>query len=70
MKRLSLRQAGRCESAKTPRCKCRCGGLLHGAARGGSPAFFEGLPNADPHFALPKGQRQKKPLPLFEETEV
>jgi hypothetical protein len=25
-------QAMRCETAKCKRCKCRCGGLLHGAS--------------------------------------
>lgn len=27
-------QARRCETAKHTRCKCRCGGALHGAAHG------------------------------------
>ncbi len=31
---LSNRQASACENAKHPRCKCRCGGRLHGAAHG------------------------------------
>ncbi len=31
---LSNRQASACENAKHPRCKCRCGGRLHGAGHG------------------------------------
>ncbi len=33
MKRLSARQAARCEEAKAPRCRCRCGGVFHGSMR-------------------------------------
>ena len=81
MKRLSMRAAQRCETAKTPRCKCRCGGALHGAARNmieegrqGDPKFFENLPRDDPHHA--KAKRLSKPRvlkrdrvpPLFEEV--
>ncbi len=46
MKALSLRQAGKCEHAKKPRCRCRCGGVLHGAAR---VERVEELPFGDPH---------------------
>jgi hypothetical protein len=35
MRDLSYRQAGACESAKHPKCRCRCGGRLHGAKRAG-----------------------------------
>jgi len=40
-----------------PRCRCRCGGALHGIKRGGdSPArpFYEALPDDDPHHLFPK----------------
>jgi len=33
VRQLSARQAAACENATTPRCKCRCGGAAHGAAR-------------------------------------
>ncbi len=29
-RRMTENQAGRCETAKHPRCRCRCGGRLHG----------------------------------------
>lgn len=35
-----------CEYAEGPRCRCRCGGALHGAAR----ARPYELPEDDPHF--------------------
>jgi hypothetical protein len=76
MKRLGLSAARRCETAKTAKCACRCGGLLHGKDRGNDAEFFGGLPKDDPHFALPK--REKKPRvlkrdrvpPLFEGMDV
>lgn len=49
MRRLSLRDATRCEDAKEHVCKCRCGGALHGAKRGTGEAFFDALPEDDPH---------------------
>jgi hypothetical protein len=30
MRRLSVRASESCANAKKPRCKCRCGGALHG----------------------------------------
>lgn len=30
MRKMSQNQADRCEAAKHPRCRCRCGGRLHG----------------------------------------
>jgi hypothetical protein len=76
MKRLSMRSAIRCETATTGRCRCRCGGLLHGKARGADAEFFEMLPDDDPHRA--RRRRTKKPRvlkrdkvpPLFEGMEV
>jgi hypothetical protein len=73
MKRLSMRAAMRCETAETGRCRCRCGGLLHGKARGEDQTFFQDLPLEDPHHAQPKPVHKKRvakrdrPLPLFEE---
>lgn len=40
-----MRQAQACEDAITARCRCRCGGALHGAGRG---EVVE-LPAEDPH---------------------
>jgi hypothetical protein len=45
MKPLTERQARRCETAKTPRCRCRCKGMLHGGQR----VMPELLPEGDPH---------------------
>ena len=47
MRALSLRQALNCETATTPatRCRCRCGGALHGANRQAHYMLAEG----DPH---------------------
>lgn len=53
--------AGRCENAKTPRCKCRCGGKFHGAARlrasGAPPTLFD-LPEDDPHHPKFRGEAE------------
>lgn len=63
-KQLSFRQAQRCEEAREPVCKCRCGGRLHGAKRngasGGSREFFETLPEDDPHHVDSADQRREK----------
>jgi hypothetical protein len=75
MKRLSLSAARRCETAATNRCKCRCGGLLHGKLRGDDAEFFTGLPRDDPHHAKPKRVSKPRVLkrdrvpPLFEGLE-
>lgn len=50
MKRLTVGQAAACETATHPRCRCRCGGELHGACRAGDPAL---RPAGDPHLELP-----------------
>jgi hypothetical protein len=65
MRALSARQAATCEMSKTPRCKCRCQGALHGARRRNGalvavPAdqsLFDWLrarPESDPHRAAPR----------------
>jgi hypothetical protein len=46
---LSYFAASTCENATHPRCRCRCGGALHGARRGP----VERLPPDDPHHAEP-----------------
>jgi hypothetical protein len=65
-KPLSEHAAISCEEARGSTCLCRCGGLLHGAKRGGASygkqadgsfvgtprAFFEHLAEDDPHFIL------------------
>jgi len=53
MKRLSARQATNCENAKSKRCRCRCGGVLHGKERFGSLEEAALLPEADQHHTLP-----------------
>lgn len=59
MRQLSERQARRCEEAEHPKCRCRCHGLLHGGKRwktldddapAPDRAFFEQLPEEDPHY--------------------
>lgn len=50
MKALSARQATSCETAKTRRCRCRCGGLLHGAGRFKAADDVGALRADDPHF--------------------
>lgn len=45
MKAMSRAQAGACENANGGRCRCRCGGLLHGAGRGDTSS----LPIGDAH---------------------
>ena len=76
MKRLGLSAARRCETAEHKKCRCRCGGLLHGKARGKDAEFFMGLPEDDPHYALPKRVPKKRVLkkdrvpPLFEGIEA
>ncbi len=51
MRALGEMQAARCEYATKPRCKCRCGGTLHGARRVND---VTALPPADPHHVEPK----------------
>ena len=66
MKRLGLAAARQCETATHSRCRCRCKGVLHGKMRGDSDQFFAGLSDVDPHYALPKGKKPERPLPLFD----
>lgn len=64
LKPLSFRQATNCETAREPKCVCRCGGKLHGAARGDrglldSRRFYEDLPASDPHHIPSEAERQE-----------
>jgi hypothetical protein len=45
MRAISAKQAQRCEDAEGPRCRCRCGGIMHGSRRG----WVGALPPGDPH---------------------
>lgn len=56
---LTAYQAVQCEQALEERCRCRCGGALHGAKRAGlryDPEPYYLLPDSDPHHAEP-GER-------------
>lgn len=53
---LTAYQAVQCEQALEDRCRCRCGGLYHGAKRPGlrfDPEAYYLLPVEDPHHAEP-----------------
>ena len=52
-KALTTRQAVTCETARTKRCRCRCGGLLHGAGRFGTGDEARELADDDAHHAGP-----------------
>lgn len=54
---LTEAQATKCELAQEPRCRCRCGGKLHGARRVGTRQEFEALPENDPHKVAPLAPR-------------
>jgi hypothetical protein len=63
MRALSYRQASVCETAKHKRCRCRCGGQMHGASRlTPSREAFEALPADDPHHVPNEGERQQRLL--------
>jgi len=71
MRALSATAAATCETAKTKRCRCRCGGLLHGSGRFTLPEDALTLADDDPHFAEPP--RRRAPMPEaepFTETEA
>jgi hypothetical protein len=59
MRALSVTQASRCETAKSPKCRCRCKGKLHGAGRTATADawFFEGLARDDPHHIPDASER-------------
>ena len=52
---MSANQAARCETSTTKRCRCRCGGALHGARRFEDPIGAYDLDPTDPHHvAIPR----------------
>ena len=53
MRPLQARLAATCETAKTTRCRCRCGGTLHGAGRFATEDEARQLDEQDPHHAAP-----------------
>lgn len=57
-KSLSARSAASCENATSPSsaCRCRCGGALHGAARGAVRALDPG----DPHRPDDEDPKERK----------
>ena len=60
MRALSVRQACRCETAKTKTCKCRCGGAAHGRYTDGKLdcEYFALLPADDPHYIAARDERE------------
>lgn len=75
MNQLSLNALRRCEEAQEPVCHCRCGGTYHGKKRNGDKpadrAFFESLPDDDPHHLLSKDElRERKNAAKREKTRL
>jgi hypothetical protein len=62
MRTLSERQASQCEGARTPRCRCRCGGALHGANRVVASELPQ-LASTDPHRINPPSTRRRRATP-------
>jgi hypothetical protein len=58
LRSLSARQAMTCEQAVTARCRCRCGGALHGAKRAYDLVELAMLAADDPHHVAPLSFRQ------------
>ena len=68
MRALTERAASACENAKHSRCRCRCGGALHGASRG-TPVVE--LPPDDPHHAeRSAAEQQRSFLEVFDNADV
>lgn len=59
MRAMTMRQAVSCESATGRRCRCRCGGLMHGRGRM-LEAEIMALPEEDPHHAQPPKPRKTR----------
>jgi len=76
MKRLTESQARRCEEACNPRCRCRCGGALHGANRAKQPnaprQWFEQLEETDPHKVTERkpGTKDRPPQPKYRRSQL
>lgn len=66
---ISFKTAFNCENARGGKCKCRCGGKLHGAARitadEDARKYLENLPPGDPH-RIKKANRKLTQQELFE----
>lgn len=60
MRAITLRQAITCESAINHRCRCRCGGALHGAGRFEVAASFHDLDADDPHHVAVDRRRGRQ----------
>jgi hypothetical protein len=71
MRPLSPSQAATCETAKHPKCKCRCKGAYHGAVRvtfaderreAEIREKFSALPETDPHYVpqRPSSERRRE----------
>lgn len=67
---LSDAAAAACEKACKPRCRCRCKGALHGAGRGEDRAFFEQLPEDDPHHVREKPAPRIKVKPISRRARI
>jgi hypothetical protein len=67
MRPLNYTQADACENARFSRCKCRCGGALHGAKRG---IPFDELGIDDPHHtdAEPANPRAREIITRLKEA--
>lgn len=61
---LNARQALVCETARAPRCLCRCGGVFHGTRRSELSEFYEQLPAEDPHWIKEKSRQLPLPRPV------
>lgn len=59
---LSRKQAYNCEHALELRCRCRCGGKLHGANRVHWPEALTTLPADDPHHIAPELEHALGPM--------
>jgi hypothetical protein len=71
MKRyLSQREVDRCEQAKEPACKCRCGGKKHGAKRVAAGGDYSTLPMDDPHYRPPMTKKEAIKILRHAETHV
>lgn len=62
MRALSVPQASRCETALGGKCRCRCGGVLHGERRILEPdrELFEALPEDDPHHITSAEEKKRR----------
>lgn len=57
MRPINPRAALRCELAITERCRCRCGGKLHGRRAASTLEGMSELMPTDPHYVAPERLR-------------